>query len=272
MEEVIIPPKFDVTGRHLIVAYGGGVNSTAFLIEFVRLGIVPTLILFSDTGGERPATYAFIKEFSAWLVAHGLPPIITVIKGFKKGYAQETLEENCLRKKMLPSIAYGFKTCSEKYKIRAQEKYVRRWEVTKALLKAKVKLVKVIGYDAGESRRAKPYVHHEYDYWYPLIEWGWERDKCEEVVKAAGFSPEKSSCFFCPSMTKPEILQLRERYPELLERALAMEANAAGNLVTVKGLGRRFSWTEFIAKVNDQDPKALKWEGDNETPCGCYDG
>jgi hypothetical protein len=258
----------DIAGRDLIVAYGGGVNSSAFLIEFVRRNIRPTLILFSDTGGERPATYQFIEEFSAWLQKHGLPEIITV----KKGGMQETLEENCLRKEMLPSIAYGFKTCSEKYKIRAQEKFVRHYVPTRAIIKAGGKLVKVIGYDAGENRRAKAYDHKEYDYWYPLIEWGWDRKKCEQVVRDAGFTPTKSSCFFCPSMTKPEILQLRQQYPELMERALAMEAKAAANLMTVKGLGRRFSWTEFIRQIDSGELDAMKWQCDVETPCGCYDG
>lgn len=258
----------DITGRTLVVAYGGGVNSSAFLIEFARQRIIPTLILFSDTGGERPSTYAFIEQFSAWLQGQGLPEIFTV----KKGGMQETLEENCLRKGMLPSIAYGFKTCSEKYKIRAQEKFVRHWPPTRAILKAGGKLVKVIGYDAGESRRAKVYEHHEYDYWYPLIEWGWDRAKCEQVVHEAGFKPAKSACWFCPSSTKPEILQLGQEYPELLQRAIAMEENAKANLVTVKGLGRRFSWGEFIAAVKAQQPDACKWEGDTEMPCGCYDG
>jgi hypothetical protein len=258
----------DIAGRDLIVAYGGGVNSSAFLIEFVRRNIRPTLILFADTGGERPATYQFIEEFSAWLQKHGLPEIVTV----KKGGMQETLEENCLRKAMLPSIAYGFKTCSEKYKIRAQEKFVRHWPHTRAILKAGGKLVKVIGYDAGENRRAKQFDHKEYDYFYPLIDWGWDREKCEAVVREAGFKPSKSSCTFCPSMTKPEILQLRRDYPELLERALAMEANAAANLLTVKGLGRRFSWTEFIRQIDSGEVDAMKWQCDVETPCGCYDG
>lgn len=188
---------FDTKDRHLVVAYGGGTNSSAFLIEFARLGIIPKLILFSDTGGERPATYLFIQQFSNWLVKHGMPPIITVIKGVKKGFPVETLEQNCIRKKMLPSIAYGYKTCSEKFKIRAQEKYVRHNPELKAILKTGVKLVKVIGYDAGEERRAKAYVHPQYEYWYPLIEWGWDRAKCVEVVKSAGFAPAKSSCFFC---------------------------------------------------------------------------
>ena len=38
----------------LVVAYGLGVDSTAMLIEFVRRGIRPDLILFADTGGEQP--------------------------------------------------------------------------------------------------------------------------------------------------------------------------------------------------------------------------
>lgn len=40
----------------LVVAYGLGVNSTAMLVEFARRGIRPDLILFADTGGEKPET------------------------------------------------------------------------------------------------------------------------------------------------------------------------------------------------------------------------
>jgi len=189
----VIVKEADTAGRFVVVAYGGGVNSTALLIEFVRKGIRPGLILFSDTGGEVPGVYAHISNFSAWLAAHGMPEIITV----KKGGMPETLEENCLRKKMLPSIAYGFKTCSEKYKIRAQEKFVRHYEPARQALDTGHRLIKVIGYDAGEERRAKDFEHRDYEYWYPLVEWDWDRDKCEEVVKAAGFVPVKSSCFFC---------------------------------------------------------------------------
>lgn len=265
----------DLTGRYICVAYGGGVNSTAFLIEFVRLGIKPGLILFSDTGGERPATYLFVQQFSRWLQSKGFPEIRTVRKGgriLNKDGKVENLEENCIRHKMLPSIAYGYKTCSEKFKTRAQEKFIRHFPETKAILKSGKKLLKVIGYDAGEPHRAKPYVHHEYEYWYPLIEWGWDREKCKQVVRDAGFRPAKSSCFFCPSMTKPEILELRDQYPELLARALQMEDNAKENLLTVKGLGRRFNWREFIEQLKADPKAACKWEGDVETPCGCYDG
>ena len=259
-------------GRFIAVAYGGGVNSTALLIEFARRKIIPGLIIFSDTGGERPETYLFVQRFSLWLQSQGLPAILTVKKGHRKGYPDETLEQNCLRKAMLPSIAYGFKTCSEKFKIRAQEKFINRFPATHAIFKAGGKVLKVIGYDAGEPGRAKPYVHLRYDYCYPLVEWGFDREKCVAICTLAGFRPSKSSCFFCPSMTKPEIVQLRDEHPDLLARALAMEDHAKENLVTVKGLGRRFNWRQFIESLQKGDTDACKWEGDVETPCGCYDG
>jgi 3'-phosphoadenosine 5'-phosphosulfate sulfotransferase (PAPS reductase)/FAD synthetase len=44
----------------LIVAYGLGVDRTAMLIEFARRSIRPDLILFADTGGEKPETYAYL--------------------------------------------------------------------------------------------------------------------------------------------------------------------------------------------------------------------
>lgn len=62
----------------LVVAYGGGVNSTAMLVEMHRRGIRTDLILFADTGGERPETYRTVWLVSEWCKLHGMPQIITV--------------------------------------------------------------------------------------------------------------------------------------------------------------------------------------------------
>lgn len=84
---------------------------------------------------------------------------------------------------------------------------------------------------------------------YPLMEWGWDREACIRAIEAAGLpQPGKSSCFFCPSMRAEEIIDLRERYPELFRRALALEDNARANLKTVRGLGRNYSWKERFGK------------------------
>lgn len=53
---------------------------------------------------------------------------------------------------------------------------------------------------------------------------------------------------FCPSMRAEEIIDLREHYPDLFRRALALEDNAKANLKTVRGLGRNYSWKERFGK------------------------
>lgn len=251
----------------LVVAYGGGVNSGALLYILWKLGIRPAMILFADTGGERPEVYEAIKHVNAWLKSVGFPEIMTVRKTYQ-GKA-ETLEHNCERMKMLPSIAYGFKGCSLKYKKEPQELFLNQWGPSQFLWANGKKITKLIGYDAGEERRAGIREDDKYIYRYPLIEWGLFREDCEALCREAGFPIVKSACFFCPSMKKPEILEMAEKHPELMARAIQMEERA--ELITVKGLGRRFSWKEFL-EADAEKRKELTEREIPEVPCGCYDG
>ena len=102
----------------VICSYGGGTNSTALLIECVKRGIRIDMILFADTGAEKPHTYAYVEYFSKWLVSKGYPAI-QVVKAPNK-----TLEQDCFDRKALPSIAYGLKSCSQRFKIQPQDKLV----------------------------------------------------------------------------------------------------------------------------------------------------
>ena len=49
-------------------------------------------------------------------------------------------------------------------------------------------------------------------------------------------------------LAETEIIDLRERYPDLFRRALALEDNARANLKTVRGFGRNYSWKERFGK------------------------
>ncbi len=249
----------------VVASFGGGVNSTAMLIGMHERGERVDLILFADTGNEKPHTYDHVRDASTFLVEHGMPPIITVVKGGKR----ETLEENCLRMKMLPSIAYGFKSCSHKYKIDPQDKFCNNYDPCKAVWNAGGKVQKLIGYDMDEPHRARIPEDAKYRYRYPLIEWNWGRDECIAAIDRAGLKqPGKSACFFCPSSKKQEIMELRRVYPDLAARAVAMEKNA--ELTTVKGLGRNFAWGDLYA-ADDAQGK-LFGESNVEVDCGCYDG
>lgn len=250
-----------------VVAYGGGTNSTAMLVLMHEQGMRPDLIIFADTGGEKPHTYDHLKVVSAWCESIGFPSI-TVVKKRGRVYVGETLEENCLRSEMLPSIAYGYKSCSLKYKVQPQDMFCNNDTQCQAVWAAGDKVIKFIGYDADEIRRAKIFADDKYAYIYPLISQGWGRDDCVAAIARAGLpQPGKSACFFCPSSKKHEILALQAQYPDLLERALAMEAGA--KLTSVKGLGRNFSWREFLDKQNEPD---LFSDAGKEIACGCYDG
>lgn len=227
----------------IAVAYGGGIDSTAMVVEMLRRGEKIDFITFADTGAEKPHTYEYLKTFNNWLRARGLN--ITVVK-YASMYS--SLEDNCLRTFSLPSLAYGMKSCSEKWKIRPQDRFFNNNEAAKAEWKAGRKITKCIGYDMDEGHRAKIRTSEKYEYRYPLIEFGMEREDCIAAIQNAGLPvPGKSACFFCPSSRLPEIIDLRDRYPDLLARALHMEAQA--DLTSVKGLGRRFAWGEYLAGV-----------------------
>ena len=97
----------------LVVAYGLGVNSTAMLVEFAKRDIRPDLILFADTGGEKPETYAYMPVIQEYLKSVEFPPVVTV-RYQPKTATYHTLEEQCLATGTLPSLAYGGKSCSLK--------------------------------------------------------------------------------------------------------------------------------------------------------------
>lgn len=241
----------------VIASFGGGVNSTAMLIGMHERGENCDLILFADTGGEKPHTYEHILEFSEWLVSHGMPNITTVRGKQNQQLIDGSLEGELLRRKSIPAIAYGFKTCSQKWKREPCKKYIKENGFEGSIL--------LYGFDADEPQRAKPYPNNRY----PLIEWGWGREECIAAIDRAGVTqPGKSACFFCPSSKKHEIYELRRQYPDLARRAVAMERNA--ELTTIKGLGRHFAWGDLY---DADDAQAKLFPDSNiEIDCGCYDG
>lgn len=245
-------------------SYGGGLNSTALLVKWVIDGNAPIdKIIFADTGGERTHTYENVHRVSEWLVKHGMPAVEIT----RKGGRQETLEQYALRTRHLPSLAYGTKGCSWKFKIEPQNRDVNRWPLAKQAWKRGDKVIKLIGYGYEEQRRlAKAKLEDEkYFYRFPLNEWEVDRAGCERIIRHVGLPvPGKSACFFCPSSKKAEILALPA---DLKARAIHIEvvAREAGHMRTTKGLGRQFAWGDFLNGAEVPEPIVM--------PCmHCVDG
>lgn len=284
---LLLLPKPEAAERPLVVSYGAGVDSTAMLIGLWSRGMRPDLILFADTGGEKPQTYAYLNIMDAWLFSVGFPTITRVRRVPPKA-PYKTLEGNCLANETLPSLAFGMKSCSIEWKVKPQHRFLNTWQPAIDTWTGGGKVVRALGFDASpadqkrsarvmkaeivekvrvavgldaspaDQKRAvkakrSSYAgggldSHKYDYWYPLQEWGWNREACREVIAAAGLPvPDKSSCFFCPAMKVAEIVELREVNPDLHARALALEERALTGkhgLRSTKGLGRRFAWRD----------------------------
>lgn len=250
-----------------LVSYGGGTNSTAMLIECAKRKIQVDVILFADTGGERPHTYAYIKTFNEWLKKNNMPEII-IVKYKNRSGEILTLEQDCLKRKALPSLAYGFKTCSQRFKGAPQDKFMNNYEPAKKYWKTGKKITKLIGFDIDESHRIKDYEDKKYTVKYPLVEWNMGREECIETINKSGLCQTgKSACFFCPATKQTEIRQLKAVYPDLAERALKIEENS--DLEKIEGLGRNFSWKEILL---NEDMFEKDFLTSPELVCGCYDG
>ena len=255
----------------LVVSYGMGVDSTAMLVGMSRLGIRPDLILFADTMAEKGETYAYLATMNAWCDKVGFPRVQVVtytVKDFKNWPPYFGLEENCLTNGTLPSEAFGFGSCSEKWKQQPQNRHTKEWAPAIECWARGGKVRKAIGYDASPADEKRACAAKRtfkvngddplYEYWYPLQEWGWNRLRCiQEIAKEGLPVPLKSSCFMCPNMKKDEVLALPR---EKLQRLVILEARAKPRLeghMTQAELDQSFerkskAWEEKAAKAKKE--------------------
>jgi hypothetical protein len=242
----------------LIVSYGLGVDSTAVLIGLHQRRIRPDLILHADVGedNEKPETRAYLSVINAWLESVGFPQV-TVVKNASPKTGDKSLYDRSWRNQVLPALSYGMHQCSLVWKRDPQLKFVKAWQPAIDTW-ARGELVQfAIGYDAGDrdsKRCAQAYgkASKGYQNVYPLIEWGWDRERCIAEIQAAGLPvPIKSACFFCPASTKNEIDWLAAFHPELASKAIALEdrAKASGKAAKVNGLGRRLNWRQHLTST-----------------------
>lgn len=223
------------------VAYGLGVDSTAVLVNLVKLDIRPDFILFADLGAEKKSTYAYLPVMQEFLKENNFPEV-TIVKNLAPKSPYNDIEGNMVMNATLPSEVFGYGACSMKWKINPQDKWQKAnfagFEITKA-----------VGYEAEETNRsdkvekekAKQNKTHgkseSAKNWYPLQEWGWTREECKARIAEAGLPvPPKSSCIFCPNMKPHELMELTA---EERGRIVRVEAVAEPYNQKVYGLWRK---------------------------------
>ena len=228
-------------GHAINVCYGAGVDSTAMLMALADAGITPDLITFADTGGEKPETYRQLHTMNMWLMKRGWPLINKCKKKTLPSTSYNTLAGNCEDNETLPSLAFGMKSCSIKWKQGPQDQFLKGvkrgpakrdphplWERYLATGK---KIIKLIGYDSSPAdiRRSGKVKTEDADflYSYPLQDMGWTRPDCVARIAAEGMPvPIKSACWFCPASQKWELFWLAGQHPHLFMQALEIEHKA----------------------------------------------
>lgn len=226
-----------------VVCYSGGIDSTAMIIGMLQNKIDIDIIVFVDGGCEMPHTYEYIKTFSEWLKNNGLPEI-TVLK------TKYRLDEYCVKNKTLPSITFGGRGCSDTFKKKPIERMLKKHDLIKMSLRALKKPIIYYGYTVDEKRRARYIKENLCNKKFPLIEWGWTKDICKQIILHAGLPlPGPSRCYFCPKTSKDDVVWLSKTYPELYQKALDIEVAAKERLVSVAGLGNRWSWADVTKDV-----------------------
>lgn len=246
-----------MTAGYFILANGGGTNSTAMLVGLHERGMRLDGNVFADTGDEKPETYAHLAHVSDWCESVGFPRVEVLRGRTPQQIKDASLSAECLRLETLPSKAFGFSSCSMKWKVAPQRLYFGQF--AERLGVAQSELTVFVGFDADEQSRIERgrAAQNPTQQRYLLDEWGWGREECIAAIARAGLTqPGKSACFFCPSSKKHEILALRRDHPELLARALEMERLAlASDKNRAVGLGRSFNWAAWL---NEYDAAAVQ--------------
>jgi hypothetical protein len=199
-----------ITPKH-ILSFGGGVNSGALLVLLLEEGLPLDEVLFADTGGELPETYAFIDTVRNYLLQFGIPfrTVMNRIHG-------RDLYSTCMERRVIPSTIWRWST--RDFKVRPIYRYYRS-------LSRPVVQYLAIAYD--EIERMKDSKVKSVNSVFPLVERKITRKACVEILERAGLPvPIKSSCFFCPFATLDRWKYIRDRHPELYERAITLEENS----------------------------------------------
>lgn len=246
-----------------ILAHGAGVQTSILFALASRRKYFPgiDLAVFSDVGDfgtpcEWPETLDFIEKLY-WFCGGAIPLYKSIPSDWNSSvrrFAEQTeifgsiqnapygLFDQFSTRKTIPFRAY--RGCSDHYKISPQLQILESMHEYAARLGLELSFRQIMGFTGDEKHRALrfkpglPYISG----WFPMIELGWTREhliglyaaELPQMAATIGH-PAKSGCWFCPFQKRGRRdrvtmeaqprswLELRDRYPALLEAAIMME-------------------------------------------------
>ncbi len=194
---------------HHVLSYGGGVNSVALMLLLFQNEMPLDEVVFADTGGEVPETYAYLDVTREFLQTRGVPFTIVAKKG-------ANLYETAWRRCVMPSTIWRWSTRDHKVNPILRHYRAHGGHIHQYL---------AIAYD--EIERMKDSRVDYITNLYPLIDGRITREQCISIIEEAGLPvPPKSSCFFCPFGSLDRWRWLNEVHPDLYEKAMLLEEHS----------------------------------------------
>ncbi|MET8147634.1 phosphoadenosine phosphosulfate reductase [Actinoplanes sp. NPDC049668] len=243
-----------------VVAYGGGVQSTALLVLAATGRIDVRTFVFANVGNdsEHPATLAYLRQVARpYAQAHGLD--LVALDRVRRDGTTETLYGRLTRpgSRSLPipvrmsNGAPGTRSCTADFKIRVMGRWLRQHGATAARPATVAVGISLDEIHRAHNRREQPHERVVY----PLLDLRLDRSACLRIITDAGLpAPGKSACWFCP-FTRPQTWAERRRDdPALFARACDLESTLN---VRRARLGRDPVWlTRFNRPLSDAVPAA----------------
>ncbi len=217
-----------------VLSLGGGLDSFAMLVEALRRGERPDVVVFVDVGapgdpGEWPSTYRHIDQVVAPLLAREGIEFVRIDSTSHPVRDARSLFEWMRVRGQIP-VAGDKRICTTIAK-------VERFEAWMHARYAGQDVEVWVGFDAAETRRVEKDPNRgtlgaagpgraRRRNRFPLIEWGLCRCRCADVVRAAGYPvPRKSACVFCPYATKGDWQRFAVELPDLFAMVAKLEAD-----------------------------------------------
>jgi 3'-phosphoadenosine 5'-phosphosulfate sulfotransferase (PAPS reductase)/FAD synthetase len=210
--------------RH-VLGLSGGKDSSALAI-YMRDRVPDMEYFFCDTGAELPETYEYLNRLEA---AVG-KPIVRLNASRDFDHWLEVYQGT------LPSPQMRW--CTKNLKIRPLEEWVGDDEV-----------ISYVAIRADENRLGYVSTKPNIEAVFPFREDGIDRAGVDRILDEAGIGlpayyewRTRSGCYFCFFQRKHEWVGLKDRHPELFEKAIAYEEKVNYRRTAMQE--RQYTWSQ----------------------------
>ncbi|MFJ3285475.1 phosphoadenosine phosphosulfate reductase family protein [Streptomyces sp. NPDC086669] len=210
--------------RH-VLGISGGKDSSALAV-YMRNRVPEMEYFFCDTGAELPETYEYLNRLEAALGKS----IVRLNADRDFDHWMEVYQGT------LPSPQMRW--CTKNLKIKPLEDWV-----------GDDKVISYVAIRADENRLGYVSTKPNIDAVFPFREDGIDKDGVMRILDEAGIGlPDyyewrtRSGCYFCFFQRKHEWVGLKERHPDLFDRAVEYEEKVRYRHTAMKG--RNYTWSQ----------------------------